>query len=750
VAVLGFENLARDPDLAYIETSLVRMLPSELAAGERLRLVPSEQVDRARRDYGLAGGGSGLDRDTLERLRGRLGADFVIIGSYLARRRAGARGAERIRCVVAIQDAHSGAIIASLRQEGTEEGLLDLIDALGMQLRDHLGVGNLSPAEEVAARNARPANARAARLYAEGLEKLSRFETLAAKDLLEQARDADPDNALIRADLAAAWRTLGWPVPAAEAAREALRLSAGLGYESRRRVEARSAETTRDWKGAATLYGELWTRFPDDFEYGLGLARSQIQTGDTKAALLTVERLRASPQPWHDEPRIDLTEADAALRLGDSAHAVEIALRAERKAEAQGAPILAARALFFQGAGLRYLGRLVEAREAGERARERFQKAGDLASAAAALTTVGSVLSQQGENAAARRAFEETVAIGRAIGNEETSGIGLINIGVTRSESGDLEGARKSYEEALAIFRRIGSKPRVAMIAVNLARVDQRLGQRAQARALDEEMATTLRELGNRDSEATVLANLAVLALEEGKLKEASDLTSRALKLHQEIGGAAGVAEDRGLQGQVLALRGDLPAAQRELEAAAAGLTAGGEKLWAARLRIELARVLVEAGQPAEAEAMAHAALSALGGKPAPDDELAARTVLTLASLTQGHRDVAAAEVQRAAAPLAACQYQAVRLQAVLAAARVHAAAGQTQPAAGELRAVLAEAERTGLRPLALETRLALGELEGDGAARREQLSAAAREAAAAGYSGLARRAKAALSRGPS
>ncbi|HYU31765.1 MAG TPA: protein kinase [Thermoanaerobaculia bacterium] len=702
VAVFGFENLSRDPDVDYVERSLVRLLPSELAAGERLRLISGEQVSRARRELGLTGG-TDLAPETLARLRSRLGADFVITGSYLAGRRG-----ERLRCVVAIQDAKSGEIVASLRQEGTEAGLLDLVDALGVQLRNRLGAGDLSAAEQLAVRSARPASVRAARLYAEGLENLSRFETLAAKDLLEQASAADPENALIRADLAAAWRALGWQAKAEEAAREAVRRSSGLGDEPRLRVEARYAETTWQWDRTIAIYRELWTRFPDELEYGLGLERAQIQQGEAGEALRTVERLKAAPEPWHDDPRIDLAEAEATQSLGDHARGIEAALRAERKGEAQGAPLIVARALHIQGNGLRGLGRLPEARAAGERASELFRKAGDLASAAGALTTVGNVLTQQGDLAAARRTFEEVAAIGRAIGSEETLGLGLTNIGATLSEQGDLAGARKHYEEAVAIFRRTGSRRRAAQIAVNLARVDQRLGQRAQARILYEEAETTLRELGDRDSEAAVLGNLAALAVEEGRLAEARDLASRALALDREIGSASGVAEDRGMLGQVLALQGDLQAAQRELEAAAAEFAAVGEKLWEARQRIELARVLVEAGRAEAAEPVARQALAGLGAKPTPDDELAARTVLALAALAQGHRDAAADQVRQAAGPLAACENQALRLRAQLAAARVHAATGQARQAAGELRSILAEAERSGLHPLAMEARLAL------------------------------------------
>lgn len=329
VAVFGFENLSRDPELDYVERSLVRLLPSELAAGERLRLIPGEQVTRARQDLALSTG-SDLSPEALARLRTRLAADFVITGAYLARQRG------RVRCTVTIQDARSGEIVGSVREDGTEEALLDLIDTLGMRLRHGLGMEDLSTAEKEAMQAARPASVRAARLYAEGLEKLSRFETLQATSLLEQARDADPDNALIRAELAAAWKTLGWQARAEESAREAFRRSSALGYESRRRVEARFYETLRQWEPAAAVYRELWTRFPDDFEYGLRLGRVQIQKGDAVAALDTVALLRASALPGRDDPRIDLVEAEASLSLGDYEQALEAAAGAKREGETAG------------------------------------------------------------------------------------------------------------------------------------------------------------------------------------------------------------------------------------------------------------------------------------------------------------------------------------------------------------------------------------------------------------------------------
>ena len=59
VAVLGFRNLAGRPDDNWLSTAFTEMLSTELAAGGGLRLVPGEDVARAKRELPLA------DEDTL-------------------------------------------------------------------------------------------------------------------------------------------------------------------------------------------------------------------------------------------------------------------------------------------------------------------------------------------------------------------------------------------------------------------------------------------------------------------------------------------------------------------------------------------------------------------------------------------------------------------------------------------------------------------------------------------------------------
>jgi DNA-binding winged helix-turn-helix (wHTH) protein len=79
VAVLGFRNVSRSADEAWISTALSEMLNTELAAGERLRLVPGEQIAHTELNLSSAEMES-LAKDSLQRVRAGVGADFVVPG----------------------------------------------------------------------------------------------------------------------------------------------------------------------------------------------------------------------------------------------------------------------------------------------------------------------------------------------------------------------------------------------------------------------------------------------------------------------------------------------------------------------------------------------------------------------------------------------------------------------------------------------------------------------------------------------
>lgn len=80
VAVLGFRNLAGEPDQNWLSAAFTEMLNTELAANGDLRLVSGEDVSNVKHDLSLPAEDT-LAKPTLARLRSSLGADVVVVGS---------------------------------------------------------------------------------------------------------------------------------------------------------------------------------------------------------------------------------------------------------------------------------------------------------------------------------------------------------------------------------------------------------------------------------------------------------------------------------------------------------------------------------------------------------------------------------------------------------------------------------------------------------------------------------------------
>ena len=106
------------------------MLTTELAAGEKLRTIPGEDIAHTKKDLSIPDTDS-LGRETLVKLRKNLGSDYVVLGSYLD---LGKEGGGQIRLDLRLQDASSGETIATLSKTGTEGQLLSLISDVGEQL----------------------------------------------------------------------------------------------------------------------------------------------------------------------------------------------------------------------------------------------------------------------------------------------------------------------------------------------------------------------------------------------------------------------------------------------------------------------------------------------------------------------------------------------------------------------------------------------------------------------------------------
>jgi tetratricopeptide (TPR) repeat protein/DNA-binding winged helix-turn-helix (wHTH) protein len=706
VAVLGFQNLSGRPDEAWRSTALSRFLNTELAAGDQLLRVPDENINQMKVDLALKDTDS-YSQSTLAKIRKYLNVDDVVIGSYTP------LGGGDLRLDLTLQDAATGETVTSFSEKGNEGQMDELVGRVGATLREKLGVvAAVSQAEAAAVSASMPVNPEAARLYSEGVEKLQEFDAAAARTLLEKTVAAEPDYAMAHSSLAQALSFLGYDRKAQEEAKKAVDLSDKLSPQDKLSVQARYLEMSNQWTEAVKLYQTLWHDYPDNLEHGLRLASAQRNAGQGNDALATIELLRALPPPSRDDPRIDLTEANAHQALGDWKLAQAAARKAEEKARAQERKLILAQAQSAEANALLPQADFPAALLLYKQALEIYRASGDKGDEASTLNNIGDALQGQGDLAAAEKKYRDALEIYRAIGAKGMAANTLSNLGALLQGQRNFDGAEKLYEQALEMQR----------------------------------------EVKNRNNEATVLTNMAEVLYDKGDLAAARSKYEEVLPMYNELADKSGSAYARSGLGKVLAEQGDLAAARKNLEEALAIRVAIGEST--AESRLALAALALNEGRQADGEANARAAAEEFGTKGIIDKEAQAETVLAKSLLAQGDLAKANASIARATSIAGQIKDPALRLpveiEVGIAAARIRAASGQQRDqteAVNSLGQKLTEATENQLMELQFETALALGEIEiesAQAAAGRARLQALEKDATAHGFLLIARKAAAA------
>jgi tetratricopeptide (TPR) repeat protein len=772
VAVLGFKSLSGQPAVAWVSTAVAEMLTTELAAGEQLRVIPGEAVADMKRDLALSDGDA-LTPEMLVRIRSHLGSDLVVLGTYAA-------GTGTIRLDVRVQDATTGGTLASVADSGNDAELLDVVSRAGARLRERLGVSGLSPAETAQVRASRPANTEAARLYAEGLERLRVFDAQQARLLFERAVAADPKLPMAHSALAEAWSSLGYDAKAQESARRAFELSVVLTREDRLWIEGRYRETINERLPAIEAYRTLVAAFPDNLEYGLRLAGAQTAAGRAAEALATVEALRGAVGAARDDPRLDLAESLAAGALSSYTRQQEAASRAARRGDVLGARLVVARARLSEGAAWRELGERTRAihcfdeakriyAAAGDRggearavrseavvrrtmgeldaARRLYDEAlatsreiGDQSGVAQSLNNIGNILRQQGSLSEAYKTYASSLAIHREIGDRRGVSLLLNNMGIVQRQLGDFRGAKRLYAEALEIRRSTGDRTGVAATLNNIANVLYDEGDLAASQAMYEESLAIRREIGDKRGEASSLFNIAGILRLQGDLKGARGLYEQALTASRELADRSLTADALASIGGVLGIEGDSVQGRARLEEALAIRREIGERNGVAFAQLSLAELAVGDGQYARAEALARQAVEHFRPQKTPNHLAQATVTLAEALVAQGRMQ----EARSLIGPVTAAS-PSTRFQIALVEARLESAAGRAAHASGRLRRLLATTRVT--LEDQLEARLVLGEIDiarGQKAAARAELTALARDAGDRGFGLVARRAAAA------
>ncbi len=724
VAVLGFKNLSENPEKGWLSTALSELLTTELSQGNELRVIPGESVALMKASLALPDADS-FSQPTLKKIRQNLGSDDVIFGSYLP------LGNGVLRLDVRLQDAVAGETLASVSEKGNESEIDDLVGRAGAQLRTKLGIAALSDVQSALVRASLPANAEAARLYAQGLERLRVFDAQAARDLLERAAKLDPEHAPTHSALAEAWRLLGYESKAKDQAKQALALSAKCSREEQLLIEGRAHEMLNEMPQAVESYRALWQFFPDDIDYGLSLIRVQNAAGHANEAESTLSDLRKLSASGADAARIDLAEARIAAALSDFKRQQSASENAASESRAVGASLILADALQIEADAWERMGQSQKPLELSNEAHALYVSAADQGGAARVLLRMGDQLSDQGDYEGAKKKFQEALPVFQEIGAKKSVRATLERIGNVYYSEGKMQEAKKCYEQSLSYDREIGDLVGLASDYGNLANALDGMGDLQGSLKMQLDSLAAFNELNDRRGSSATLNNLGNLQVEIGSLDQADNYYNQALALTREIAYRRGEPYPLSGQGDVLLARGNLPEAQKRYEAALALCKEMGDEDFTAQLNVGLATIALLEKRYGDGEALSKNAIAAYEKANSAGNGAWAGAVLARNLLADGKLAEAQAAVTKAAELVRQSTLLAPHFEVILAEARVNAKSGKTADALQSLQSLLSSARKSGYSLYELQARLAIAEIENQSgaASAREHLSALEKDA---------------------
>ena len=665
VAVLGFRNLPGRTEDNWLSSALCEMLNTELGGGGRLRMVPGEDVARAKSELPLRDEDS-LAKSTLQHLRVNPGADVVVLGSYTM---LPTDPKHKIRLDVRLQDTAGGEIIAEESVTGSENDLFSLVDDLGGKLRQRLGATPVSEEGAIATRAALPSNEKAARLYAEGRAKSWVFDYFAARELLEKAIAADPNFPLSHAALSEVWWHIGYDAKARAEAQKALELSNLLSQEQRLLVVGQYQRTVEEWPEAVATYRSLFRLFPDNLDYGLLFASAQMHLS-VPDSLQTLAVLRQLPSPEGNDARIDMTEASAWINR-DFTKARAAAQSAIAKATAQGSPVIAGRTYGILCQQEPSIDASQEAIQICSRALEGSIAAKDPNGEAMMSTDLAALYYLRGDLAKSAQMLQQAVKNFRQVGNRDGVATALSNFADARLSEGDLTNAKHLLQESIPEYEAVDDKEGVALNLDSLGDIWRQSGELDQAETTYRQAETVARKLADKNATAYVLSGMGDLALD----------------------------------------RGDLPLARKRYEESFALRNQAGEKQSAGESRVSLANLAIEEGHASDAETSARAAQQQFHQEQQADDELSADIALIDSLLAQGKQSDAEKESVAAQTLGSKSQNRFLRLQFEIASGRVLLASDHPETSRSPLQKVSDDARRSGFVGLGFASELALAQL---------------------------------------
>lgn len=703
LAVVSFRNASGDRSLDWLGPSLAELLQRDIGQFPALRLVPPGRLQQTIRDLKIQTD-SVLHPETLARLAEFISADTIVWGQYL-------KFGSEIRIDATLQDVKRQRAIPLKVQASSDANLLAAIDTLAKSVRDNLAVSP-DATKPLASSSPRPSSLsiQALRYYNEGLSLVRDGRPQEAIEKFRASTQEDVQFSLAFSKLGLTYAALGYDAEAEKASRTAVSLSDALPEQEKYLVRATHARIMNDHQQAITVYASLMKSAPENEEVLFELANLYESTGEFDKAQEYYARLVARDANYLEAllalGRVEIKRGNPQGSLENLTRAHSLAIRLDN-------PDQQAAVAHAMGVAYKLMNKPNEALRQYQEALDIRTRLDQKRGIAVSLNEMAQVLDVLGRADEGRSSYLKALAVRREIGDRRGIGDTLIDLGNFYSERGQYDEALKLFKESLQIQPDVGDPTGEALCLHNIGNVYLSKGQFDDAVTYFER-ALRLRETLKVPSDiADTVHNLAETASKLGQFEDALRQYLRALELRRSVNDKRGAAlESNGLAAvfEYQSRYGAAIAAQKE---ALDALRSAGEKgFWLVEVQGGYGRVLAGSGRGADANPVLDEALTlakALGNQAEVAQVLNA---LGDSSLYTGNARQAGASYDLALKAASPTGDRALILVSEANVARAMVQDRRPQGAVRSLNRVALEADRIGLKHLAVACSVSLAEAQ--------------------------------------
>jgi eukaryotic-like serine/threonine-protein kinase len=493
LAILPFHNSSTDVSLDWIGSTLSEMLSTDVGQSARLRTVSSDRIHQILKDLRIPPN-SDFDPDTSRHMAEFSNADILISGRY-------AKFGDQIRIDATLQDLRRDRRVPLKIEAASEKDIPGTVDRLAELIRNNLAVSS-DVLKELKASSFQPTSQSvpALRDYNQALQLLRDGKNLEAVKALQDAVKEDPQFALAYSRLASADSDLGYDADAERYSRKALEFTQQLPVAEKYLVEAIHARIMKDNKKAVEAYENLAKTLPDntDVEYALG--NLYVDTGDYEKARQQFGRiLQSDPKNikalWQMGV-VEIRQNNPQGALDPLNKGISLAIQVDNQEQ---------KALLLQALGVSYR-----------------------------------LMNKPDE---AMRSYKESMEINRRLGLKRLLAVNLVEMGLVQSTLGKPDEALASFDQALKIQKEIGIKKEVGDTLIDMATVYQDRAQYDQALQSLKESLQIQRDTGDENYQALCLDMIGAVYLSRGDSDNAFSFFQQSLQLRQKLNVPSDIAD---------------------------------------------------------------------------------------------------------------------------------------------------------------------------------------------------------------